>query len=229
MKLFSMDPNHASWNRQQHLLQRALALPEKHPEYIPLFLSQHAQVHSSRMSFSEKWSFEDEVLDGMDDSNLRRIPPNGEHSIAWILWHLARIEDVTMNILVAGNWQILEREGWLEKMGTTIKDTGNAANVEKVTLLSQTLDLDNLKAYRIAVGQHTRQIVSQLTPHELKQKVYPDRIIQVRVTGSMVASASDVLDYWSKRTIAGLLLMPPTRHCFLHLNEGLRIKQALKI
>jgi hypothetical protein len=229
MKLFSMDPNHASWNRQQHLLQRALSFPEKHPEYISLFLSQHAQVHSARMSFSGKWSFEDEVLDGMDDATLRCIPPNGEHSIAWILWHLARIEDVTMNILVAGGWQLLEREDWLEKMGTTIKDTGNAASVEKVTRLSQTLDLDNLKAYRIAVGQCTRQIVNQLTPNELRQKVDPDRIIQIRVTGSMVADADEVLDYWSKRTIAGLLLMPPTRHCFLHLNEALRIKHSLKI
>jgi hypothetical protein len=35
------------------------------------------------------------------------------------------------------------------------------------------------------------------------------------------------VDYWSRRTVAGLLLMPPTRHCFLHLNEALRIKHAL--
>jgi len=224
-----MDPNRASWNHQQHLLQRALSVPEKHPEYLSLFLSQHAQVHSSKMSYAGKWSFEDEVLNGMDDSSLRSFPPDGEHSIAWILWHLARVEDVTMNILVAGGEQLLEREGWLDKMGTNIKDTGNAANMEKIARLSQTLDIDNLMAYRIAVGQRTRQIVSQLTPNELRQKVHPDSIIQIRLTGSMVAGASDILDYWSKRTIAGLLLMPPTRHCFLHLNEALRIKRALKI
>jgi len=224
-----MDPNRAAWNRQQHLLQRALSLPEKHPEYLSLFLSQHAQVHSSKMSHAGKWSFEDEVLDGMDDYTLRCVPPNGEHSIAWILWHLARIEDVTMNILVAGSAQLFEKEGWLDKMSTNIKDTGNAANMEKITRLSNTLDLDNLMDYRIAVGQRTRQIVGQLTPNELKEKVHPDRIIQIRLTGSMVAAADDVLDYWSKRTIAGLLLMPPTRHCFLHLNEALRIKHTLKI
>ncbi len=134
-----------------------------------------------------------------------------------------------MNILVAGGEQLLEREGWLDKMGTNIKDTGNAANAVKIARLSHMLDLDNLMAYRIAVGQRTRQIVSQLTPYELKQKVHPDRIIQVRLTGSMVAGTSDILDYWSKRTVAGLLLKPPTRHCFLHLNEALRIKHALKI
>jgi hypothetical protein len=34
-------------------------------------------------------------------------------------------------------------------------------------------------------------------------------------------------DYWSKKTIAGLLLMPPTRHNFVHLNEAARIRQKL--
>lgn len=29
-----------------------------------------------------------------------------------------------------------------------------------------------------------------------------------------------VTDYWSRRTIAGLLLMPATRHNFVHLNEA---------
>jgi len=46
----------------------------------------------------------------------------------------------------------------------------------------------------------------------------------VRDEGAVVEAASAVLDYWSKRTIAGRLLMPPTRHCFLHLNEAQRLK-----
>jgi hypothetical protein len=46
-----MDLNRAAWNRQHQILQKALSYPEKHPEYLSLFLSQHAQVHSARMSF----------------------------------------------------------------------------------------------------------------------------------------------------------------------------------
>jgi hypothetical protein len=38
----------------------------------------------------------------------------------------------------------------------------------------------------------------------------------------------ETVDYWSKKTIAGLLLMPPTRHCILHLNEAMRIKEKLR-
>ncbi len=34
----------------------------------------------------------------------------------------------------------------------------------------------------------------------------------------------DLIDYWGNRTFAGLLLMPPTRHNMVHLNEAYRIK-----
>ena len=35
-----------------------------------------------------------------------------------------------------------------------------------------------------------------------------------------------LVKYWGKRDTAGLLLMPATRHNFIHLNEALRLKQA---
>lgn len=40
--------------------------------------------------------------------------------------------------------------------------------------------------------------------------------------------AIEILNYRSKRTIAGLLLMPPTRHNFLPLGEAQRIKTKLQ-
>jgi hypothetical protein len=61
----------------------------------------------------------------------------------------------------------------------------------------------------------------------IKVKISPERILEVRRSGAMVSAAQGIVDYWSRRTVAGLLLMPPTRHCFLHLNEALRIKHAL--
>jgi hypothetical protein len=41
----------------------------------------------------------------------------------------------------------------------------------------------------------------------------------------VVEAAAGLLDYWGRRTIAGLLLMPATRHNIVHLNEAARIKQ----
>jgi len=54
------------------------------------------------------------------------------------------------------------------------------------------------------------------------------RIAEVLTEGAVTPEAMEVVHYWSKKTMAGLLLMPPTRHCFLHLHEALRIKQKIR-
>jgi hypothetical protein len=63
---------------------------------------------------------------------------------------------------------------------------------------------------------------------DFKQKVNPCRIEKVRNEGAVSTEAMEITNYWSKKTIAGLLLMPPTRHCILHLNEAMRIKQKIR-
>ncbi len=97
-----MDPARKNWNIRQKKLRTFLTNPVNYHQAIDLFLQQHAEVHSARMSSVGSWSFEDEVFNDMADSQIRCIPDQMEHSIVWIIWHLARIEDVTMNLLVAG-------------------------------------------------------------------------------------------------------------------------------
>ncbi|MFN8561464.1 MAG: hypothetical protein U0703_07560 [Anaerolineae bacterium] len=97
-----MNANRQLWNRQHQALQRALARPDAHRQALDLFLSQHAMVHSAQVSQAGAWSFEDEVWDGLSDAAARCIPASLEHSVAWIMWHIARIEDVTMNLLIKG-------------------------------------------------------------------------------------------------------------------------------
>jgi hypothetical protein len=36
-----------------------------------------------------------------------------------------------------------------------------------------------------------------------------------------------VAEYWGGLTLAGLLLMPPTRHNLIHLNECVKIKKKV--
>ncbi len=93
--------------------------------------------------------------------------------------------------------------------------------------LSNRMNINQLKKYRSAVGRQTEKIVIQLDPAELDQKVSSIRLDLVLQERAVVEDAKGIVDYWSKRTIAGLLLMPPTRHCFIHLNEALKIKKKV--
>ena len=213
------------WNAQQKALRLALKDMGDYPAALRLFLQQHAMVHSAAMSGADLWSFEDELWQGLSEADARRIAPGTEHSIAWIMWHIARIEDVTMNILVAGGAQVMLGGRWHEQMNVAARDTGNAMPAEQVALLSDTIHLPALRAYRLHVGQQTRAVVQRLSPSELFQKVTPVRLGQLVSDGAIVPAAQAVLDYWGGLTIAGMLLMPPTRHNFIHLNEALRLKK----
>jgi|BarGraNGADG00211_3_1021988.scaffolds.fasta_scaffold13553_2 uncharacterized damage-inducible protein DinB len=214
--------------KQQTELYRILMSFNDPEEAIQLFLNQHAMLHSSKMAHTESWSFEDEVFSDLSEDQIRRIPRNCFHSVAWLIWHIARCEDITMNLLVAGSPQILHRDNWLEKMKITECDTGNAMDEEGVANLSNTVDIEALRAYRVAIGRRTREIVKQIQPEELRQKVEPSRLQQVRDEGAVVEAANGILDYWGRRNIAGLLLMPATRHNLVHLNEALQLKRRVQ-
>jgi hypothetical protein len=110
-------------------------------------------------------------------------------------------------------------------MKIKVRDTGNTMDTEGVVDLSNKIDIAALRAYRVAVGRGTREIVKQIQPHELKNKVDPARLQRVREEGAVDEEASWLIAYWSKRNIAGFLLMPATRHNLVHLNESLRLKE----
>ena len=166
-------------------------------------------------------------MSGLTDTQVRAILSGGEHSIAWILFHLARVEDITMNILVAGTEQLFTKDDWAGKLKVGIVHSANRMDDESVAKLSARINVTALKAYRVAVGKRTRQIVQKLRAEDFKKKVEPDRIQKVMAAGAVIPEAMEIINYWSTRTIAGLLLMPPTRHNILHLNEALRIRQKL--
>jgi hypothetical protein len=222
-----MNPNRQNWNKQHQALTKALQTGDI-PTAQGIFHVHHAMLHTARMSGLNVWSFEDEILNELDESDFRSIPPGSEHSIAWNVWHIARIEDVTMNLLVAGTQQVYFAGDWFNRLGIDFHHTGNAMSTEEISALSTNIDIEILREYRVAVGLRTREIVSGLTQAQCKQSVDAKRIQRVLDEGAVTQSAHEIVDYWGKRTISGLLLMPATRHNFVHLNECLRIKSKIQ-
>lgn len=211
--------------KQQTELRKKLQNSDQFEEAKDLFFKQHAMLHTAQMAGSESFSLEDEVFDNLSEKKARRIPPNSEHSILWNIWHIARIEDVAMNLLVSTSPQVLHQNHWLQELKIDVLDTGNAMSPIQIADLSKRIEIQALRAYRMAVGRKTRQIVKELQAGDLSRKVDPARLVQVKQQGAVVEAATSIIEYWSKRNIAGLLLMPATRHSLVHLNESFRLKE----
>lgn len=210
-------------NQRQKELRMALLQSGDIQAAIQRFLTLHSILHSTRVAPDAPWSYEDLLLDGLDEEKFRKIPKGQEHSVVWIVWHLSRIEDICMNLLASGRDQVFTSGGWFEKTGAPFKHTGNGTGIESVRALSERVDIVALRHYRYAVGHATRQIIPALTHQDLKRKMDPLRLERVIDEDAVDKAGTGVVDYWSRRDVAGLLLMPPTRHTIVHWNETLRL------
>jgi len=180
------------------------------------------------LASADTWSFQDEVLAGLSEEQLRRIADPGTHSIAWLLWHIARIEDVTMNLLVAGTAQVLDGASWLGRLGLARRDVGTAMGDSEVATISASLNLDSLLAYRLAVGRRTQEIAGALGPGDLRARVDPGRIQALLASGALADGAIGLAEAWRTWTTVRFLMMPATRHAFTHLNEARRVGDWLR-
>ena len=86
-----------------------------------LFLQIHAKLHSSVVSGTDKNEV-DNLLCDLKQNEYAIMPTGKDETIAWGLWHIARIEDLTMNILVAREEQVFNQD-WRERLNSRILGT----------------------------------------------------------------------------------------------------------
>ena len=214
------------WNPKQALLRKILPKPEKFDEAIKLCLQMHSLVHTSKMSKCNYTTYEDKLWDGLNEEVFRVVPASTSRTIAWNLWHITRIEDITANILIADDIQILTND-WLRKLNTTIRDTGNAMTAKEIVDFGNSMIMKELRNYRMAVGRKTQETISQLEANDLKKKMRSNQLKRIIDEGGVleVEGSRWLVDFWGKKTVAGISKMPITRHQIVHLNAAFKIKE----
>lgn len=216
--------NPQTWNTKLQHLRSIILLPEYTEESKQLILELHSEVHVSAVSGSVHETMEDLIWQEFNEQLFRTATDAKGRTVLYGIWHSARIEDITLNMLVAGKAQLFETENWQSKINSPIKHTGNSLNKDEISAFSQTINIEALKAYKIAVGKNTRQIINQLKPGELNEKVMRQNlplIIEQQAVDN-VDSANWLIEFWGRKSKAGIILMPALRHNLTHINESLR-------
>lgn len=209
-------------------LNAIIRKPDKVEQAKKLFLDLHARLHLSAISATEQNEV-DTLLHDLEPHEYRIMPTSKDETIAWVLWHIARIEDLTMNILVANKEQMFD-DDWKKRLNTPIFDTGNALSDDEIMELSRQLNIEQVIAYRNVVGQRTRDIVKSLSAKDMKSKVSGQGLDAIKRAGGVTDQENSLwlLDFWGEKDVAGLLLMPPTRHVIMHLNDCCKWKQHIR-
>jgi hypothetical protein len=115
-----------------------------------------------------------EVVVGLTPDELAHQPAPGANSIAWLVWHLTRIQDDHV-AEVAGREQAWTEDGWAERLGLHLRprDTGYGHTPEQVARV-RVGSGDLLTGYFDAVHQRTVEFLSGLEPGDL------DRVVDER-------------------------------------------------
>ena len=114
---------------------------------------------------------------------------------------------------------IIEPEEWQKKIGSSIKDTGNALEPDEVIAWGQDINVEELRKYMIAVGKNTRRILSALTLEQIKSMVPEEWVMRILEEGGVTTDFRSVwlLVFWGRLTIGGMILTPMTSHHMMHL------------
>ena len=125
-----------------------------------------------------------------------------------------------MSFLIAKLPQVLETENFDKTLNIDFKDTGNSMGIEEMKILSAKINMEELRQYRIDVGKRTQEIIKSFTLEILNTKVSKDALEEIRVKGAVLKDANWLLDFWGNKKIAGIVLMPLTRHIMVHINKS---------
>jgi len=138
------------------------------------------------------------ALEGVDDGSLVRRPAGNGNSIAWLIWHLGRIEDAQI-AAAAGLDQVWTSQEFVGRFGLPLpeRDTGYGHSTENVDAVQAPPEL--LLEYYDAVHRQTREFVGTLGDEDF------DRIVDTR---------------WDPPVTLGVRLVSIIADCLQHVGQA---------
>lgn len=217
------------WNPKQALLREIITKKDRFGETKALMLELHSLVHTKEVYENSTLSYYEEILADVNDENFSLMPTVKNATIAWDIWHITRIEDITSSIFINNDEQVFN-DLWQKKLGTKVTDTGNAMTDEEIINFSKELSLSELINYRNKVGRKTRKIIESLDFSDMKRKFTDEQSQRVMNEKCLLEHLDSIWlkDFWGRKTVAGIILMPMTRHQIVHLNDCIDIINRLK-
>jgi hypothetical protein len=214
-----------SWNENQKNLTLFLKNQKTFVKGIKLLLEMHSLLHDKKVYKTVAETFYDNLWENMKDETCKIISDK-ETSILWDIWHITRIEDIVSNIII-GNKETVFNNEIQAKLNIKIKDTGNAMTRSETESLNKNINIKELKEYRVKVGKSTQKIIEGLEFADMKRKAKKEQLEKIKQNGGVIDDPKSIwlLDFWGKKNMLGLIMMPITRHQIVHLNDCFKIKQ----
>jgi hypothetical protein len=123
-----------------------------------------------RDAFTRLIEHVDELTDGLTDEQANYRPSPSANSIAWLIWHSARVQDLQL-APIAGVEQVWKTGGWVDRFALDLpaNDSGYGHGANEVAKVQVQADL--LAGYYHAVHDLTLGFVADVTAEDLERVV----------------------------------------------------------
>lgn len=152
------------------------------------------------------------------DNLFKELNDYKNENIIWNLWHIMRIEDLIVNILICEKESILN-EKLKNELNISITDTVNSLTKEEIKKFAKNINIKKLKYYSDKISKNTINLIKRLKAEDIKRKINKINLEKIINGCGVTKDNLWLIDYWGKKDIAGLLLMPLSRHIIVHLNQ----------
>jgi hypothetical protein len=121
-----------------------------------------------RDAFTRLIEHVDEITDGLTDEQADYRPSPSANSIAWLIWHSARVQDIQL-APIAGIEQVWTAGGWVDRFGLDLPrdDSGYGHGPAEVAKVHASVDL--LAGYYHALHKVTLEFVAGVTAADLER------------------------------------------------------------
>ena len=119
-------------------------------------------------SLAETAGYVESAITGLTPKELAWSPEPHSNTILFLMWHLARVEDLWINRILKGGKEIYETEGWYNKFKTPVRDNGYGYDMASLKTWPIP-DLILLKAYSAAVRKLTVAYISFLKEEQFDE------------------------------------------------------------
>ena len=189
-----------------------------------LFLDQHAAVHSAAVA-GNKMSVAERTFAGLTDEQMRVRPREDLNSLAWLMWHIARAEDIMVNAMIAGRAQVFD-DSWMRRLATTRRDFGIGMTSPEVTELTKGIDVIALRDYRDAVGRRTREVVSGFGDADWSGTIDAANVEGAAASGAFGIRTEQMTKMFPGRPRVAVLNGIALFHSAGHMGEGVTVRSA---
>jgi hypothetical protein len=188
-----------------------------------LFLTQHAGMHGVAVRGRGRPTLADRTFGELTDAQMRLRPAPAANSLAWLLWHMARAEDLFVNTVLFARPQVLA-DGWSARLEVAPVDIGTGMTAAEAAALADGVDLPALREYRDAVGRRTREIVAAMAPADWEGRVEAADVQRAVDAGGFGPNAGGLAAFFTGWPRAALLSSIAVLHPAQHLGEAATVR-----